>query len=339
MNSTKSKNQKKQKVIEVQNLVKDFRVKKSSGRIFKDLFFPDFEQVRAVDEISFSLSKGESVAFLGPNGAGKTTTTKMLTGLIYPTDGKVSVLGYFPFDRDRDFLKRIGLVMGNKAGLNWDLTPNQSFDLLRQIYHIPQKEYEKTLALLTDVLDTKEFLDVQVRKLSLGERMKMELIGAILHNPEILFLDEPTIGLDIISKRNIREFLRTIQKEFNTTLLLTSHDMDDIESVCDRVLILTEGKIVYDGDITVLTERYKKLRYVKFIFGRMPEETEVLEVTDAKIFDKGDKFYSFRIENKKMPQLISEINSNFELDDIDIVPIPLEEIIANIFKGKVAEIE
>ncbi len=326
-------------VIEIKNLTKHFKAKETSGRMLKDLFWPDYKQVRAVKNISFEVSKGESVAFLGPNGAGKTTTTKMLTGLIYPTSGDVSVLGYYPFDRDREFLKQIGLVMGNKAGLNWDLTPNQSFDLLRQIYRIPKNEYEDRLELLTELLDTKKYLDIQVRKLSLGERMKMELIGAILHNPQVLFLDEPTIGLDIISKRRIREFLRRIQTEFETTLLLTSHDMDDVESVCDRVLIITEGEIVYDGAITDLTEKYKKLRYVKFIFKKTPEKKQILELTKAKVFDHGEKFYSFRVPNKYMGELITQINSSFELEDIDIVPIPLEEIIANIFRGKVGGFE
>jgi ABC-2 type transport system ATP-binding protein len=188
-------------------------------------------------------------------------------------------------------------------------------------------------------LDTKKFLDIQVRKLSLGERMKMELIGAILHNPKVLFLDEPTIGLDIISKRRIREFLRRIQAEFNTTLLLTSHDMDDVESVCDRVLIITQGEIVYDGAITDLMEKYKRLRYVKFIFKKSPKKDDILDITKAKVFDHGERFYSFRVPNKHMGELITQINSGFELEDIDIVPIPLEEIIANIFRGKVERFE
>jgi ABC-2 type transport system ATP-binding protein len=329
-----------QQVLNVQNLTKEFKVKKSSNKILKDLFFPTFQKKIAVDQVTFSISKGESVAFLGSNGAGKTTTTKMLTGLIYPTSGDLSVLGYFPFDRKRDFLKRIGLVMGGKAGLNWDLTPNQSFDLLRQIYQIPKTQYDQTLNSLINILNGKELLDIQIRKLSLGERMKMELIGAILHNPEVLFLDEPTIGLDIVSKRNIRRFLRKIQHKLDITLLLTSHDMGDIEEVCDRVIVLSKGKIIYDNSINCLMEKYNENRYVQIVFKELPSQSDINDVISssqkAQIYDVGNDYYSFRVKNRFLADLISAINQRFELADIDISSVPLEEIMAGIFEGNMS---
>src|SRR3989344_1288799 len=211
-------------IIEVNNLKKVFKVKKPSS-VLRDIFYPKHKTVVAVDGISFKVSEGESVAVLGPNGAGKTTTMKMLTGLIYPTSGGISVLGHFPFDRKREFLKRIGLVMGNKTALEWDLTSLQNFGLLKRIYEIEEVKYRQKVKDLTEMLSVSELLDTQVRKLSLGERMKMELIGSILHDPEVLFLDEPTIGLDIISKQKVREFLREIQNNSDITILLTSHDM------------------------------------------------------------------------------------------------------------------
>ena len=210
------------------------------------------------------------MAFLGPNGAGKTTTTKMLTGLIYPTSGNIEVLGYTPAERKKDFLMQIGLVMGNKSGLSWDLTAEQSLDFIKKIYCIEEKAFNNTLDKLTELLNVKEHLKKQLRKLSLGERMKIELISAILHKPKVLFLDEPTIGLDITSKKNIRNFLREIQTGSKITLILTSHDMDDVEKVCDRVLVINKGYKVYDDHLEKLVEEYSRKKYIKFFLENGP---------------------------------------------------------------------
>jgi len=316
-------------VVTVKNLSKQFKRVVKSGNLFKDLFKQEFVKVNAVSDVSFSIDKGESVAFLGPNGAGKTTTIKMLTGLIFPTSGEVSVLGYFPFDRKRDFLMRIGLVMGNKAGLNWDLTPNQSFELLKEIYKIPADTFKSRLKELTELLDTERFLNTQVRRLSLGERMKMELIGAILHQPEILFLDEPTIGLDITSKKKIREFLREIQKKHNVTMLLTSHDMDDIERVCDRVIVINKGTKVYDDSLERLTIKYNQEKFVKFYFEKLPDEDEF---KGFEISNKNDNSYTFKVKRSDLPKITEMITSKYDVLDIDILSTPLEEIIEDIFK-------
>jgi ABC-2 type transport system ATP-binding protein len=315
-------------IIQVKNLSKTFK-KVIKRNFFKDIFKPEFKKVHAVEDISFSIEKGESVAFLGPNGAGKTTTIKMLTGLVYPSSGEIKVLDYTPFDRKQDFLMRIGLVMGNKAGLNWDLTPNQSFELLKGIYKIPDNIFQERIHQLTELLDTKDFLNTQVRKLSLGERMKMEIIGAILHNPEVLFLDEPTIGLDIISKQKIRDFLRSIQKEFGVTMLLTSHDMDDIEKVCDRVIVINKGKKVYDDKLVNLNQKYDQDRYVKFIFSELPDQSVF---SNRKIIESGDKYYLFEIQKQDLSSFIGEVTTKYQLLDIEILSTPLEEIIADIFR-------
>lgn len=317
-----------QKVMSVKNLNKDFK-RVIKHNFWKDLFKPEIQQVKAVKDVSFAINKGESVAFLGPNGAGKTTTIKMLTGLIYPSSGEVEILGFTPFDRKKEYLKRIGLVMGNKAGLNWDLTPAQSFELLKYIYEIPEEEYKKRIKFFTELLETEKFLNTQVRRLSLGERMKMELIGAILHQPDILFLDEPTIGLDIISKQKIRQFLRQIQRETGVTLLLTSHDMDDIEEVCDRVVVINHGQKIYDNPLQTLTSKYSNFKYIKVIFKEMPKD---LSSFDYEVVEKNKISIMYKVPRSELSSFISKVTTSFELEDIDISSVPLEEIIADLFR-------
>jgi ABC-2 type transport system ATP-binding protein len=314
-------------VIEVHNLSKYYR-SRTNKNLITGIFDPQYTYAKAVDEISFQVKKGEAVAFLGPNGAGKTTTTKMMTGLIYPSGGEMHVLGFTPFEREKNFLKRIGLVMGNKSGLNWDLTANQSFWLFQNIYEISDRTFKERVTYMTELLRVEKLLDVQVRRLSLGERMKLELIGSLLHNPEILFLDEPTIGLDIISKKNIRLFLKEIQKQYDTTLILTSHDMDDVERVCERVIMINKGKIVYDDSLHHLTHEYNQFRYVRFIFdSHIPKEQleqrgNILEVNSDSCL--------VRVHSDKLVDLISYIASNHHLADIHIESVPLEEIIEKI---------
>lgn len=315
-------------VITVSNLSKTFKVKIRKS-FTKDLFRPDFKDIYAVKNISFKIAKGESVAFLGPNGAGKTTTMKMLSGLIYPTAGDLDILGFFPFDRKREFLTKIALVMGNKSGLEWDLTPRQSFQLNQKIYQIDNSVFTARVTSLTNMLDTAHLLDIQVRKLSLGERLKMEIIAAILHNPEILFLDEPTIGLDVISKQKIRKFFRDIQKETAVTLLITSHDMSDVEKVCDRVIVINKGSIVYDDSLKTLTNEYSKEKFIKFIFKKMPEK-RVLEKYGI-ISELGEGYVVLKTPSEKMPAVMDKITTKFKLLDIDILSTPLDEIISDLF--------
>jgi len=320
-------------IIEVRNLSKHFQIR-TNKNLISGMFRPEYKIVKAVNNISFSIGKGEAVAFLGPNGAGKTTTTKMLTGLMYPTKGSVKVLGFTPFDKKREYLQRIGLVMGNKAGLNWDLTANQSFWLNKNIYKISDKDFVQRVSLMTELMEVDKLLDTQIRRLSLGERMKLELIGAILHNPEVLFLDEPTIGLDIIAKKNIRRFLKNIQTEFSTTIILTSHDMDDVEQVCQRVIIVNKGEKVYDDKLVTLTSQYEKARYVRFVFDSQPDDNKISGLNVGKLIEKTKDYYLFEVESSKLIELITKVASEFNLIDLQVESVPLEEIIEHIFKEK-----
>lgn len=319
-------------IIEIKNFSKKFKIR-TNKNIFTGLFNPKYKVVEAVKDISFSIKEGESLAFLGPNGSGKTTTIKALTGLLFPSSGELRVLGYNPFERDRIFLKQIGLVMGNKAGLSWDLTARQSFNLLQKIYEIPVAECEKRIDEMTELFHLKHVLNTPLRSVSLGERMKLELIGAILHNPKVLFLDEPTIGLDIISKKNIRIFLRDVQKRFGTTLLLTSHDMDDVEKVCDRVVIINHGQMIYDNFLDSLLTNYRKERVVTFYFDNVPEG--LADIGRSKIEEQQSDFISFRVSAERMPKLIEEVTTKHSVLDIEIKLIPLEDIIEDLFSKKV----
>ncbi|CAN5716321.1 ABC transporter ATP-binding protein [soil metagenome] len=320
-------------IIQVTNLEKQFK-SRTNRNLLTGIWNPKWKYTTAVDGISFSINRGESVAFLGPNGAGKTTTTKMMTGLMYPTAGQIKVLGHIPFDRDHSFLRNIGLVMGNKAGLNWDLTANQSFWLLQNIYQIPKESFNKRLEHLSNLLSVDHKLDDQVRRLSLGERMKVELIGAILHEPEVLFLDEPTIGLDIESRNNVRNFLRTIQQENETTLVLTSHDMDDIEKVCDRVLVINNGRIAYDDSLPQLIKNYNKYKYIRLHFKNQVDPS--LLVKYGEVIDDSNGIL-LKVPNSNLPQSLAKIPTRFAVDDINIESIPLESIIGDVFANSSAK--
>ncbi len=318
-----------QPIIRVKNLSKHFKLR-TNKNILTGIWRPEYKTVAAVKDISFEITKGESVAFLGPNGAGKTTSTKMMTGLLYPTTGTIEILGHAPFDRKPQFLRKIGLVMGNKAGLNWDLTARQSFWLLQNIYEIEESMHAARVMELASMLKVENKLDQQVRRLSLGERMKLELIGAILHDPEVLFLDEPTIGLDVDAKRTVRKFLRKVQKEYGTTIILTSHDMDDIEEVSDRVLVINDGVIAYDNDLKKLVKTYSRHRYVRVLFKQPPSDAELEKLGTLTQQDSG---VLLRVETKKAPAAIAELTTKYEVEDIHIESTPLETIIADIFAG------
>jgi len=316
------------KIIGVKNLSRQFRIR-TNKNLFTGIFDPKYQIVDAVHDVSFEVNEGESLAFLGPNGAGKTTTTKMLTGLIYPSSGSATVMGFTPSDRKKDFLMQIGLVMGNKSGLSWDLTGEQSFDFVRKIYHLEENKYKETLNKLCELLDVTKHLNKQVRKLSLGERMKMELIGAILHQPKVLFLDEPTIGLDITSKKNIRNFLREIQRDSKITMVLTSHDMDDIERVCDRVVVINKGLKVYDDQLQKLVNDYNQKKFIKVYFETLPPDLSGFNY--AKVEKVEGDTVTFDVGKEAVSKLISDVVSKYTLLDIDIIAVPLEEIIEDIF--------
>ena len=318
-------------IIELNNVSKTFKtiIKK---KWLKSLFHTESEIKTVVNNISLSIKKGESVAFIGPNGAGKTTTTKIMTGLIYPSSGSINVLGYTPQQRKKEYLMKIGLVMGNKSGLNKELTAMQTFEIHKKIYKISNSDFNDRLFHLSHLLGVEDFLDRTVRKLSLGERMKLELIGAILHNPEVLFLDEPTVGLDITAKQSIRKFLRDIQRERGTTQILTSHDMDDVEQVCDRVIVINHGKIVFDDTMISLKSKYNKEKYIKFTFDNYKNDVNYFNSL-GKIFEFNNNNITYHVLPAEISELITKVSQDNKVIDIEISSVPLEEIIKEIFKS------
>lgn len=315
-------------IIKVKKLTKVYQVPVKQS-FLRSVFLAKNIPLVAVDNISFSIREGESVALLGPNGAGKTTTLKMLTGLLFPTDGELKVLGFTPTDRKREYLKQIALVMGNKSGLSWDLSARQSFNLFKTIYQISETDFKSRLTELAELLDAEKQLDTPIRKLSLGQRLKMELIGAILHRPKLLFLDEPTIGLDVVSKRRIRNFLRHLHHNEKTTIILTSHEMADIEMVSDRVIVVNQGKIVFDDTLEILLHKYQNKKYLTVTFYKPVSKAKLKEL--GTVIGSKELSHTLEIPKEKQGKVMAYLTDNFEVDDIDVKSIPLDEIIEDLF--------
>lgn len=282
-------------VIQVENLKKYYTVyRKDPGLLgaVKSLYNRQYDEVKAVDGISFSIEAGETVGFIGQNGAGKTTTLKVLSGLLYPTSGKVQVLGFNPWDRQSAFQKQFSLVMGQKNQLWWDLPPMESFLLNKAIYEISDTKFKNTLSKLTDLLDVGSILDVQVRKLSLGQRMKCELIAALLHDPKVLFLDEPTIGLDVIMQKALRDFIREYNQEFGATIILTSHYMDDVKELCKRAIIIDRGHKIFDGKLQNIIDQFARNKILSVVFSREVTEKELKPFGTLKELTQDGSLYS-----------------------------------------------
>jgi ABC-2 type transport system ATP-binding protein len=328
-------------MIEVQNLTRVFRTYKKIPGFWggvKGLFKRDFEETAAAKDISFTIAEGEFVGFLGPNGAGKTTTLKMLSGLIYPTSGQARVSGYDPTKRENAYRRLFALVLGQKNQLWWDLPAIESFHLLRAIYGIPHAEFKTTLDELVLLLDVGKKLNVMVRELSLGERMKMELIAALLHRPRVLFLDEPTIGLDVISQKAVRSFLREYNRKYRVTILLTSHYMADIKELCERVIVIHKGNKIYDGALDRL-EAGSGSR--KKILTFLPGDTSFPETWtsghgETKRDPETGKF-TVRTPSETIVAVSQEILSTGPVADITIEDVPLEDIIAELFTSNDAK--
>lgn len=323
-------------IIQVQNLSKTYEYyRKKAGLTgsFFSLLKREKLKIEAVKNISFNVSEGELVGFLGPNGAGKTTTLKILSGILYPTAGEVKVIGYTPWNRKPEYQKQFAIVMGQKNQLWWDLPAQETFLLNKEIYEIPDDKYKKTLDELTDVLDVKDVLNIQVRKLSLGQRMKCELIAALLHQPKVLFLDEPTIGLDVVSQQKIRDFIKKYNERKKTTIILTSHYMEDVEALCQRVIIINFGKIVYDGNLIDLVKKYTTDKLIKITF-KKPVSIDLLKQL-GHITESTELSASLRVAKEKCSQIASQILTSLPVDDINISEIEIEEIIRRIFQEKV----
>jgi ABC-2 type transport system ATP-binding protein len=319
-------------VIEIRQLQKSYRVyqKKEGLRAsLSGLFHRDYRDVHAVRAIDLDVEQGEFVAFLGPNGAGKTTTLKLLSGVISPSAGEARVLGHIPWKRENAYRRRFALVMGQKNQLWWDLPAQESFQLHQRIYRIAEADFKATLEELVVLLDVRTLLGQPVRELSLGERMKMELIAALLHSPEVLFLDEPTIGLDVVAQHNIQKFLKHYQEVRGITILLTSHYMKDIAALCKRVVIIARGQIVYDGSLQGVVDRYggHKVLTVQFAEQNMPSDLErygeVLKVIEPKA--------QIRVARDQIARVLSSVLASHSVDDVSVEDPPLEEVIADLF--------
>jgi ABC-2 type transport system ATP-binding protein len=319
-------------IIEAIELTKIYRVfQKQEGVLgaIRGLFHREYREVRAVDRISFTIEPGEMVAFLGPNGAGKTTTLKMLSGLIYPAGGEARVLDFVPWQRADRFRRQFSLVMGQKNQLWWDLPAGDSFQLHREIYSIPASDFQKTLGELTEILGVGKLTRQAVRELSLGERMKMELIAALLHRPRLLLLDEPTIGLDVVAQAAIRKCLRDYHVHRGVTMLLTSHYMRDVEALCDRVLVINHGVLVYDGPLSGIIERFSEAKLVKLQFeDPAPEDLERF----GQVVRREGPFADIKIDRTRVAEALGAILDRHALADVSVEDPPLEEVIAKVFE-------
>lgn len=323
--------------IDVRNLSKIYRVfRKREGLLasIRGLFHREYESVHAVDGIDFTVERGEMVAFLGPNGAGKTTTLKLLSGLIFPTGGEANVLGHVPWKRENTYRRRFSLVMGQKNQLWWDLPAQESFRLHKEIYRIETDEFERRIDELTELLEVRGLVGQPVRELSLGERMRMELIAALLHSPDLLLLDEPTIGLDVISQRKVQQFLKYYQKERQITVLLTSHYMKDVEALCQRAIIINQGQIKHDGPLEEIVDRFSqhKVIEVQFAGTELPEGLENF----GEVFERQPPRAKLRIPRSDVPRTLSTLLGQFAVEDISVEDRPLEEAMAELFADSAA---
>jgi ABC-2 type transport system ATP-binding protein len=320
--------------IEVAGLSKAFRTYKKRpgfGGAVRGLFHRTYEQTLAVKDVSFHVEPGELVGFLGPNGAGKTTTLKMLAGLLYPTGGSARVLGYVPWKRDDGYRRQFALLLGQKNQLWWDLPASESLELNAQIYGIPRATFDRRVAEMTELLAVKDKLNVSVRELSLGERMKMELIASLLHEPKVLFLDEPTIGLDVVSQKTVREFLREHNAKHRTTILLTSHYMADIQELCQRVIIIDHGALFFDGQLSEVVDRFADSKLVTIqCAGAAQCPAEQLSKF-GEVIERSPVTVRLRVRRDRVIPVCKALLDELPVTDIDIQEVPIEEVIRRVF--------
>ena len=322
-------------MIEVRELRKEYKVHRRQpglGASIRSLFRRRYEPVRAVDGISFSVGPGERVGFLGPNGAGKTTTLKVLSGLLHPSAGDVRVAGFVPSRRETAFLKSITLVMGQKQQLLWDLPPSETFALNRAIYEIPRPEFATRMRELVDLLDLGGVVDKPTRQLSLGERMKCELAASLVHRPRVLFLDEPTIGLDVTMQATVREFIRSYNERHGATVVLTSHYMDDVLALCPRVVVIDKGRLIYDGDLRQLSREIRPDKRVVVRLGQPVPEAELSRF--GAVVSQADGQAVYRVPGDQVASVVGRLLSSLPVTDLTVEEPPLEEIMSELFQGR-----
>jgi ABC-2 type transport system ATP-binding protein len=321
------------KIIVVENLSKIYPVAVKQPGLkgtLRHFFRRTYREIKAVQDISFQIDAGEVVGFLGPNGAGKTTTLKMLTGLIHPSSGKVTVADRIPYRRQPQFLEKTSLVMGQKQQLLWDLPALDSLRINAAVYKIPDRIFQQRLNELTEMLTLEGKLTRPVRKLSLGERMKAELLAALLHHPQVLFLDEPTLGLDVNGQVAVRDFLREYNQRYQATILLTSHYMADITALCKRVILIHQGKLFYDGSLETLLERFAPYREVKVELSEALPELKLSQYAEIRSIEGRE--VSFLVRREELTSKVSQILANLEVLDLSVTDPPIEEVIGRLFQ-------
>jgi ABC-2 type transport system ATP-binding protein len=328
-------------LISVRELTKTFRTFQRREGVWgavQNLFVRDYKTLTAVDRVTFDIARGEMVGYIGPNGAGKSTTIKMLTGILVPTGGEIASNGFVPWKQRRHYVKTIGVVFGQRTQLWWDIAVVESFKLLRRIYDVTERDFAERMELFNHVLGIHDYLHTPVRKLSLGERMRCDLAAALLHNPPILFLDEPTIGLDVVAKDHIRQFLREINQRYQTTILLTTHDLDDIEELCRRIMIIDRGRLLYDGPLGLLKQKLLRSKQVKFALKDSAQRAALaaLESNGLRCEPVDELTYRIRFDRTQVEttELIRRILDAVEIRDLLIEDESIEEIVKRIYAGE-----
>lgn len=320
-------------MIKVNNLTKIYKTHIKDNNPIKDVFMRKYKNIVALDKISFEIGENESVGFIGPNGAGKTTTLKIISGILYPTSGFVSVEGFTPFEKNPRFLKQIAFIMGQRNQLIWDLPATDTFALQKEIYDVSDQDFKKNVGELTEILNCADLVSKPVKTLSLGERMKMELVAGLIHRPKIVFFDEPTIGLDIFSQETIRVFIKQFQQEFKSTVILTSHYLEDVKKLSKRLIIINKGRIIYDGTLREIIEQYSLTKRVTITLEK-PANMVELRAIDIPISYTFPKVV-YKIKRSILPEKIKAITQNLPFSDLSVEDETIEDIIKNFFKKKV----
>lgn len=326
-------------IIDVQNLSKTFKITKRKTGLkgaLANIFHPEHEYKKAVNDISFNIKEGEMVGFIGPNGAGKSTTVKMLSGILYPDSGNINIAGYIPHKQRKEYVANIGVVFGQKSQISWDLSPMDSYEVIKHIYKIPDKKYKENIERFTELLDMHKFINQPVRQLSLGQRMRADIAAALLHSPKIVFFDEPTIGIDVVGKEKIRSFIKSLNKTDNITMIFTTHDMQDIEKTCERLIIIDDGKKLYDGSLESIKRNYVSSRIIEAEFEQLPEKIEIPNITVSDVDkNKMKKLITFDTGKTSINALMSTLLNNYNIKDISVKEPEIDAIISDIYQGKI----
>ena len=321
------------KIIQFNNICKDFKIRTKSKEknFFKRLFSKNTKIVQALKNVNFEVEEGDIVGYIGPNGAGKSTTIKIMSGILNPTSGECKIMGYTPWIDRKKYVKNIGVVFGQRSQLWWDVPVSDSFELLKDIYKIPDKEYNETLKELTEKLNLNDIINRPLRQLSLGQKMKCELAASLIHKPKILFLDEPTIGLDAVTKLAVRDFVKEINKKWNTTVILTTHDMTDIEALTNKIILIGRGQILYNGTFTSIKEKYDNIKIINVDF---KQEYEKVELEGYEVVSHTRNMATLRNKPETTfhaTEFVNAISKNYEIEDFEVNSISVDEILAKLY--------